>query len=375
MPKPIRGELPWPFGLANVGSICYFNSLLQALVSCPPLLRDAPRELSAEGATPVSRALAQFVQEASGPQGPPPEASARMLQVLVAELRRRRPRTRYGQGQESASEGLVLLLEMLDDGSSLPAARFAPPGGGTRTARASPLVGLFVHRYRYRQRCEACGAESEPPPCDPGVIVHLKGPAPAAGEKTPAGFAGRLLQTGPELLAGFRCALCGAVGRCVRAGRLTRAPEILAVAFDHYTAEGRARADRYFPASFVLPRGGTEPAFRYRCVAQVDHTGGLAGGHYVARAFRRTARGTEKTGPFHEAKKVDARTSRREEAEPNRRGAEKTKSIFLAGGGETSPPAAQEGYLFNDRAVSPAPLGPRPETYIVFYTRDGRRQA
>ncbi len=88
-------------------------------------------------------------------------------------------------------------------------------------------------------------------------------------------------------------------------------PEVLVCLFNLY---GRDRAARYFPPRFPIPGcGGTRLVFRQ--VPQVEHVGGLGGGHYTARGLR-------------------------------------------AGGAVCA---------FNDAAVAASAFGPSPDVYMVFY--------
>lgn len=292
------------FGLANSGATCYLNSLLQGLASCPALVRALAAPAPA-GASATRAALGAFFARAA--QAPPqaPE-SAPVLAALVADLARRRPATRFGAGQESASEALVLLLEMAAD---------------------PELDRLLTCRWRCTAVCggAACGTgggagasdqKDEAPLLE---LFHLDGQPPA----TPADFA-RALRLQISALdasaAPAACAACRAPARA-RVYRLTLAPEVLVGVLNLYEGyAGGARRQRYLPARFALPAaaGGD---LAYRLVATVEHAGTLAGGHYWARGLRAT------------------------------------------------PDGGQAPYLLNDLNVMPAPLEPSPNTYLAFWHR------
>jgi ubiquitin C-terminal hydrolase len=263
-----------PKGLVNTGVICHFNALLQALLSCTSVISAALGNRAYLAQTLTGRAFYDAVLWASG-AGEPPGAeppSLRLFAALVADLRRRRPSTAYGPSQESASEGLVLLLEMLE------APRPHPP-----LDPENPVARLFYSRYAAAVVCPACGQESRAP-SDTAVQVNLfdYGES-AAPPTTPAEFAAHLLvRISP--VRDYRCGGCGAQGSCMRRDRLRLIPEVLVVAFNVYSAPGAQRA-HYFPNRFELPGlgGRTLP---YRCVAAVQHAGALSGGHYTASALR-----------------------------------------------------------------------------------------
>jgi hypothetical protein len=302
-------DLPPPFGLRNSGSTCHFNSLLQALAACPRLLRTA----ATMGETPTARAFAAYARaclERPPENGAPAKWGLRVLGALRGDLRRRRPRTPYGRGQESSSEGLLLLLEML-----------APEG------RPNPALRLFWNRRRIARRCGACQKKATELPAEAHICLELfdfDERPPADAEE----FARHLLAPRVERLADYRCEHCGERGRTRRAAQLTLAPEIIVCWFNLYAPYGGRQAAlrraRFFPPRFVLP--ARDGHLRYRQVAQVEHTGALDGGHYTARALRRAPGGP---GDRHEG-----------------------------------PPRA---FAFNDQAVSRSALGPASGVYLVFY--------
>ena len=274
--------VPEPFGLYNTGVICHFNALLQALVGCSSVVRAALRHRGYLARTRTGRAFHDFFW-AAAPGGRPPGSdpfeagveqgfrSARLLAALVADLRARRPTFHYGPSQESASEGLVLLLDMLD----APARRGSPP-------EENPIARLFYHRYVATVYCLECrAAVSEE--LDVAVqfnLFHFDSlPRPPA---TPEEF-GDLIRGHVSPLEGYLCERCGARGRGIRRYRLRMVPEVLGCLFNLYGGAGRAR--RYFPARFPLPGAGGG-ALWYRWIAQIEHGGSLLGGHYVTAALR-----------------------------------------------------------------------------------------
>lgn len=284
---------PPPFGLANTGVICYFNALLQALAGCTSLVRLASAGEARGAGGPAARELAAFLRaagQAAGGQGPAPDpgASARVLWALVGELGGRHGR--FGGGQESASEALVLLLERL------------PPAWGA----------LFTSRWRLATPCPGCAAVARGE--DYAVVAslfHFDALAPPPEDA--AAFAAALARAASPTGA-YRCEACGGVGDTERSSRLALAPEVLVCAFNAYGV-GAPRRARFFPPAFALP--GVKAALRYRLVAQVEHSGGLGGGHYWARA----ARGGDAPGV----------------------------------------------YLLNDSSAAPGAFAPSPETYLLFY--------
>src|SRR5690606_9944162 len=104
--------------------------------------------------TATGAALLRFVAAYATPAGarlpPAPDVdnlSAGVQRALIADLRARRPaaRVKFDGGQQSASEALVHLLDMLE-----------PPPTPGEEPQPCPINQLFLHRYRLRQHCATC---------------------------------------------------------------------------------------------------------------------------------------------------------------------------------------------------------------------------
>lgn len=263
--------VPEGFGLNNTGVICYFNSLLQLLASCPALTRALLTGRHAS--TSTGRALTEFFRAFGRKKGSSPSEgvellSSRVLAALVKDLRQRRPNSEFGAGQQSASEALVLLLEMAD-----------PPGGGEQES----LSDLFYHRYRCELHCPRCKRVVS---TETDVSVHLElFHMDAAWPRTAAGFS-EAVREHRARVEDYLCEKCGRRGAVTRVYRLSLVPDILVCVFNVYVEYGGFRRARPFPPLLAFPAADGGDPLIFRLVAQVEHAGGLSGGHYWARGLR-----------------------------------------------------------------------------------------
>jgi len=256
-------------------------------------------------------------------------SSAAVLAALRADLRERRPQSAlvFGAGQQSASEALVHILDMTDD----PRPPVLDSQGRRRPPRENPLSSHFHHRYRGRVICYGCRDVVSEMQEDIAVqfeFFHfdLLRPPPS----TPEEFARGLLSYS-TVLEDYVCEKCKRATGGHREYVLKMIPEVFVVMFNAYA---QPRPVRYFPRAFTLPAkdgGGLE----YRQVAQIEHTGSLAGGHYIARAAR---------------------------ASPSSLAGEQS----LRGTGP-NPSADMPIFNLNDSAVSPSAFGPASGVYMVIY--------
>jgi len=267
---------PPAFGLNNTGVICYFNSFLQSLVGCTAFTRavlGAPDYLQR---TRTGAAVLEFVQSYAGPAGmraAPPSASAQVLSALVSDLAVRRPRVVFGNSQESASEALIHLLDMIEPPVLVDDTPTTPVKPMTH-----PISQIFTHRQRCEVWCENCKAVVSTT-TDTGVnfnLFHYDEARPT----NPVEFT-RLIRSHRSAATGYQCEKCGQKNSVVRSYKLSMVPEIIVCMFNIYGVRHQAR---YFPEQFELP--GFGDPIRFQVVGQVEHAGGLNGGHYWARGRR-----------------------------------------------------------------------------------------
>lgn len=104
-----KNLLPRPFGLANTGVICYWNSLLQALLSCTSLTeiflknRNNPRFINNH----VSRLYLDIIDATTRGETLKYNSHIQLWQAVI----RQSDNITFGRGQEDATEGFILLMK------------------------------------------------------------------------------------------------------------------------------------------------------------------------------------------------------------------------------------------------------------------------
>lgn len=287
---------PVPFGLYNTGVICYFNAFLQTLAGCTAFTKAAlsnePYLRRTATGTAVFKFISAFANRAGALHQPAVDIaslSATVLRALVEDLAHRRPHVRFGGGQESASEALVHLLDMME-----------PACEENDQPAEKPITNLFLHRFRCDLLCLRC-KKVVSQTTDHAVnfnLFHLD--EMRAYPKSVADFSKavrvHVSATEDYVCSACPCAGCGSAvvdGKCsacrraqtkstaYRVYNLSVIPEIIFCMFNLYNI----RAARYFPERLEFPAidGG---ALEFRIVGQVEHSGSLSGGHYWARGLR-----------------------------------------------------------------------------------------
>lgn len=229
--------LPNPYGLYNTGSICYFNSLIQVLISCTSLHEWARCKKKEDNK--MKTEFANFIINSNEPNS---NISSHLLSVLKKYL------PNFGNGQESASEALALLLNTINDKS---------------------LNKLFIHRFRYNIKCMSCQYITDQI-CDHSIQFELFHVSNITKEDI-------LFQK--TILSDYKCDKCNHIG-AEKISKLTMLPEILVCLFNVY----HNKTVHNFPAYLEFP--GNMQLLKYMIVGQIEHSGSLNGGHYWSRALR-----------------------------------------------------------------------------------------
>lgn len=337
-----RSMLPPVFGMNNPGSLCYANSLLQALATCTSLIAGAGTNPACSETgkefmrfAAVCRALADCNAIMTGSTGADTvvaadkarrarqylaDTAARITDAIRTDLATRRAGHPYvfaAGGQQSSSEFLVVLLDMIEglpvDDTYIANLVDMPTKNIARvmdTLTVNWATRLFQHRTRRRVRCGACQRITSDTVTSE-IIFQLFSSMPSTGwvdalmtdisvidqykcERCAAATHNKCARCGASRLASAtmadlrmprqtRCA-CGAVAPppSIRVSTLCMVPEILVCAFNIYTT----RTDRFVPTTIQIPALPPAAPHTYRLVARVDHFGSLSGGHYVAAVER-----------------------------------------------------------------------------------------
>lgn len=361
--------LPRAAGLQNTGAICHFNSLLQGLGSCLPFLKAVTENPDYMSQTSTGEALYNYCRALQESAKTPEflldsRHSTQVLHALIGDLRKRRPKFQFGGGMESASEGLTLLLDMIEPPSEKAAAPEGCEGmacnvdpAATAGQQSNPIADVFMMRIRDTVLCTRCraregGKESQTDSRSeiqtaPGVVSvradvtyqyqffhYDEHDTVTSPIRTPEAFV-KLFREHYTRVDDYRCEVCERLGLTVpepgtifRAYSLRLVPPVISMIFNQYYSHRQ----RYFPLKFRMKGKGGIWLY-YRLTSQVEHSGSLVGGHYWAIALKHPA--PSSTTPIIEASRVEPTI-----------------------------------YNCNDLICRPSHLGGTPHTYTVFYCFD-----
>jgi ubiquitin C-terminal hydrolase len=247
------------FGLVNTREICWFNSLIQSLISVPQFVSTVRTESAMVIADTVeNRVLIAFALFLRTIAQPYPVQSALPILGVFANLVKD-----FGHRQEDAHEGFHLLIDKM------------PPAVGK----------IFESQWCVDLYCDTCKH----------IVSHASGlekmiqvimerefiPIEASGDPFMQFLSGHM-----TFLEGYKCPKCTTVGRAMRIARLVQPPDVLVVSFNKYT--GKWESPPYSARINVnyMPRPKISEMANYDLVAIIHHLGNMNGGHYTSMGMR-----------------------------------------------------------------------------------------
>jgi ubiquitin C-terminal hydrolase len=261
-------------GFVNLGATCYFNSILQCLISCTSIFEtlDKNRNVPHVKNNPLAMQLLKLYETASADQDIS-RVGIPVWRYVLGIAQRRRDNVKIDLGQQDAHEGMMMLLDVLD---TLP-----------------EIKHLFEHRHRTRILCDACKKwvvdkfetnltfEVQP---DLKTEQHIKFHAVDEHYNKSMPLNEFLRKQNGFVDKDYICPNedCKQRGQKFKTTTLTMVPEILPVLIKKYSCKSMTP----FPGKLqFLSEQGTKEII-YHLVAQSEHSGGMGGGHYWAVALR-----------------------------------------------------------------------------------------
>lgn len=262
-----------PIGLDNIGFTCYFNSLIQALLSCTSFV-EAIIDLGPSSKDPMILVLYHLISSIKLLEQSNDEQKNQIRQdllklgpvcwkIFMKKLREKMPDIgKYFIGQQCAAEAFSLLLEIFDNYRS--------------------IQTLFMYRRINKIYCPDC-KQTFSTISEIGNIfeidIHLD-------EKFDLNSI--LLKQIESIDENCICSKCNIKSNKIKSSNLVMIPEILFVMCKKYKYENnrgkKIESLVNFPHEIKFP--GKDEQLVYRAVSQIQHSGSLNSGHYWTNCQR-----------------------------------------------------------------------------------------
>jgi ubiquitin C-terminal hydrolase len=242
-----------PRGLPNETRIhCYWNSTLQALISCPQFVSTIHNMLPGNEGT-IIEALILFM---SGKI-----SNMDLYKCYVIALSTIGKSTPYLHelvaNQQCVGETMTYFLEIFE--------------------KSVDIMRLFEHRYVYDLVCMDCQNKSKT------ITTSIM------FEVSPNTNLVKEICESIDIIEGYKCDKCKQASNKPKYGKVTMLPEILAVVVKNYAWADGAGKKQLIASDF--PEFIDIEPIHYRAVAYIDHFGRLDYGHYISTCLRLDADG------------------------------------------------------------------------------------
>lgn len=267
------------FGLQNNGSICWFNALIQSLLSLSSFnqrLIELFIKTDKNDENHFGIALAKFVYKFSNFNSAndnvdrskySTENIINILKLFVIEMRTKSKNgntTISEYGQQSASEGFIQLIDCLET---------------KNTKILDSIFGLFNIRYQFSIECDNCN-DIVSINRDNSCHLEMFGNLNLDTEEKFSDY----IYTHHSLLENYRCEKCNQVMKEVnQAEKLRMVRDVIVILFNKYYV----KKNIWYPQTLTF-QNNSGGAFKYRLISTIEHSGGLNGGHYWARCARKS---------------------------------------------------------------------------------------
>ncbi len=267
-------ELP-SCGFINLGFTCYYNALIQGLLSATSFVEEIDEVHSSNATVDAISTLIEYI--ANGDHQRAASLAPETWKVMIRELARQsRELAQFAVGQQCAVEGFNMLLQTME--------------------KEQNIQNLFLHRRINKLYCNQCNKWcSEATETNTFFEVEpdfkLQQLSEFKARHAEANNLNTFLLNQTSYVDNDHvCPLCGYKGNKFKHSQLSMIPEILFVMSKKYKYSGNRgeKLNTYtdFP-EFLEFKGKRAVKLRYEAVAQIEHSGSLDGGHYWAVCRRR----------------------------------------------------------------------------------------
>lgn len=258
-----------PVGFNNLGQTCYYNALMQALLSCTSfvqIIKQINDNAEIENSNDFLKILKHIIKKIETANSQNDIAEINNLggiswKYMIRELIKK-TKTKFEFGQQCSVEAYTFLLQSLNFAS---------------------LQNLFIHRRRNKLYCPNCETYFSDLN-EINNIFEIKSNT-FNNSFTQTNLNDFLLKQTDNIDENCICSNCKVKGSKSKHSNLVMIPEILFVMRDKYHTDSYDKSIN-FPEELVFT-GKSKDNMIYKAVAQIEHSGNVNGGHYWAICKRK----------------------------------------------------------------------------------------
>lgn len=233
-----------PVGFINVGASCYFNTIIQSMLSCTSIIN---RLKNAKQLSELEKIYLDLYYTIKRNQ-PINNILLKLYNMLLQQSNDRRDLVKFTRGQQDAHELLLFLLDYMPN-----------------------IERLFTHRYLIQIRCMNC-QKIVSRRYQTNTTIEIETNINNTIDTTTS------IKKLHHKIEDYKCDRCSVKGSSLSIATLTMVPEIIVIVFKKY----QDKKNIPFDTTLYFPTANNTRKLKYELVAQCEHSGNMHGGHYYA---------------------------------------------------------------------------------------------
>jgi ubiquitin C-terminal hydrolase len=274
-----------PFGFHNMGATCYFNAMLQSLLSCTSFTQELIQNTNKYNNNPVAKKIIELIKlattEITSKENTQLQEQLKMYSPTIwqemikfVSIKNKISADNFMKGQQCAREGFHYLMDSLEE--------------------FNDIRNLFLHRYKNMIHCFGCKKwvsdissvcnlfEVQPDLKTEQLDIFKK----YDSDETKQTLNKFLIRQTSYVDKFYMCPNCKNKDEKYKITELVMIPEILVVLSKKYISNHKLDIFTDFPKTMEFAKNNNDK-LKYEAVSQIEHSGGLDGGHYWSVSRRK----------------------------------------------------------------------------------------
>jgi ubiquitin C-terminal hydrolase len=260
--------LVYPFGLYNNSIICYFNSLIQTLLSCTSiteyLLYNEEKFKNNNFITIYITILKKYIQSEHHSNFLVDNNNLLLFNEFLQNIKIKN--NKFGYDQEDSGELLIILLDIIND---------------------TYINNLFLHKYKCDIYCKNCKN-----------IINIKNDTSIFFEvdineinnnflkydiDKKFSNLNKFIRNNYSELDAYECLQCKNSTTNIKINRLTIVPTIIIINLNKY----KEKYNFQYPIELYFVNQTLNNCYKYKIISTINHSGTQSFGHYIAKSIRK----------------------------------------------------------------------------------------
>lgn len=260
--------LVYPFGLYNNSIICYFNSVIQTLLSCTSiteyLLYNEEKLKNNKFLNIYINILKKYIHSENHSNFLVENNNLLLFNEFLQAIKLKNKN--FGYDQEDSGEFLILLLDIIND---------------------TYITNLFLHKYKcniYCKNCKNCiNIQNDSSLFFEVNIDEINNNFLKYEIDKNCENLNKFIRNNYSELEYYKCKNCEQNSSNIKINRLTLVPTIIIINLNKY----KEKYNYQYPIELIFINKTLNNCYKYKLISTINHSGSQNFGHYIAKSIRK----------------------------------------------------------------------------------------